>query len=169
VRSLHQLFPHGDHLGTALGIAQSDELSGPLTVSFTMLTLNDTGFEGRFDSRTALCATGESCRKKAESALAGHGIAVTGFPEMHAGHHTPADSPFVQTLLSCYEEYTGGKGECIAIGGGTYVHDIPGGVAFGCSMPGYVTNLHSPNEHARLDDLLTSAKIFAEAIGRICG
>ena len=25
---------------------------------------------------------------------------------------------------------------CVAIGGGTYVHNIPGGVAFGCAMPG---------------------------------
>ncbi len=169
VRALQELFPHGDHLGAALGIAQRDELSGPLTVSFTMLALNGTGFEGRFDSRSALTATEQSCRKRAEAALGGYGIEVTGFPEMHAGHHTPASSPFVKTLLSCYEEYTGMPGECIAIGGGTYVHDIPGGVAFGCSMPGFVTNLHSQDEHASLSDLLTSAKIFAEAIGRICG
>jgi succinyl-diaminopimelate desuccinylase len=63
---------------------------------------------------------------------------------MAAPHHTPAESPFVKTLLEIYEEYTGRKGECLSTGGGTYVHDIPGGVAFGSSMPGFVSNLHSP-------------------------
>ena len=48
IRALHALFPHGDHRGTALGIAQADDLSGPLTLAFTMLTLNDTGCTGRF-------------------------------------------------------------------------------------------------------------------------
>ena len=48
---------------------------------------------------------------------------------MDAPHHTPADSPLVKALLKCYEQYSGRKGECLAIGGGTYVHDIEGGVA----------------------------------------
>ena len=43
LRALHALFPHGDHHGQALGIAQADDLSGPLTLAFTMLTLHDTG------------------------------------------------------------------------------------------------------------------------------
>ena len=34
------------------------------------------------------------------------------------------DSFLVKTLLDVYEEHTGKKGECIAIGGGTYVHGI---------------------------------------------
>ncbi|MEG2420086.1 MAG: peptidase M20, partial [Oscillospiraceae bacterium] len=56
----------------------------------------------------------------------------------------------------------------LAIGGGTYVHDIPGGVAFGCTMPGFSSGLHGPDEHACIADLLTSAKIFTEAIAALC-
>ncbi|MPM14242.1 Beta-Ala-Xaa dipeptidase [bioreactor metagenome] len=168
VRALHALFPHGDNEGKALGIAQRDDLSGPLTVAFTMLTMTETGLAGRFDSRTALCADEQNCRLPAEKSLAGYGFAVTGFAEMTPPHHTPADSEFVKTLLSCYETYTGNKGGCIAIGGGTYVHDIPGGVAFGCTMPGYEANLHAADEHMPVADLITSAKIFTLAVAEIC-
>ena len=79
---------------------------------------------------------------------------------MDAPHHTPADSPLVKALLKCYEQYTDYKGECLAIGGGTYVHDIPGGVAFGCCMPGFNGNMHGADEHTCIADQLTAAKIF---------
>ena len=87
---------------------------------------------------------------------------------MDAPHHTPADTPFIKTLLSCYERYTGNRGECLAIGGGTYVHHIPGGVAFGCAMPGFNGNMHGADEHTSIADLLTSAKIFTQAIIELC-
>ncbi len=168
VRALHRLFPHGDLGGRALGVAQSDEISGPLTLALTLLTLDETGARGRFDSRTPLCANRENCRRQAETALAAHGFAVTGHEEMDPPHHTPADSTLVETLLDCYEAYTGQKGQCKAIGGSTYVHGIPGGVAFGCTMPGFVSNLHGPDERMPVQDLMLSAKMFAEAIIRLC-
>ncbi|MPM57847.1 Beta-Ala-Xaa dipeptidase [bioreactor metagenome] len=168
VLGLHALFPHGDWLGSALGIAMPDDRSGPLTVSLTLLTLGEDGLKGRFDSRTALRSSEENCRQAAEAAFRREGLEIIDFMEMHPPHHTPADSPFVKTLLDCYRRYTGQEGEALAIGGGTYVHDIPGGVAFGCSMPGYDTGLHGPDEHIRTADLLLSCKIFTHAILALC-
>ena len=165
--ALHALFPHGDTAGHALGIAQADEASGALTLAFSLLEVGEEGLEGRFDSRTPLCATADNCQKVAEAAFARYGISCTG--EMGSAHHTPEDSPFVQTLLGCYEEVTGLPGQCIAIGGATYVHDIPGGVAFGPCMPGVQTNMHGPDERVSVSDLLTAAKIYALAIARLCG
>ena len=75
----------------------------------------------------------------------------------------------MQTLLKCYEEYTGLKGECLITGGGTYVHEIPGGVAFGAYLPGFDTHLHGADERARISDLMVSAKIFAQVIVELCG
>ena len=57
----------------------------------------------------------------------------------------------------------------LAIGGGTYVHDIPGGVAFGCAMPGVDNRMHEPDEFAILDDLVLSAKMFAQAFWMCAG
>lgn len=166
VRTLSALFPHGDFEGAALGVAQRDELSGHLSLAFTLLTLTETGLEGRFDSRTPLCGTDETIRLVTEAALTKAGFTVEG--EIDPPHHIPADSPFIQTLAKCYEQYTGQPGECLAIGGGTYVHGIPGGVAFGANMPGFVSNLHGPDEKVRIADLLTAAKIFTQVILELC-
>ena len=167
LHALNALFPHGDSAGKALGIAQADQMSGPLTLAFSLLELNDTGLSGQFDSRVPVCANEDNCKAVAEAAFAKFGFAAEG--GMQAPHYTPADTPLVTTLLKCYEQYSGRKGECLAIGGGTYVHDIPGGVAFGCAMPGFNGNMHGPDEHTCIADQLTAAKIFAQAIIDLCG
>lgn len=163
------LFPHGDLEGKALGIAQRDELSGALTVNLAFLDLDETGVSGKLDCRVPLCADASNCAAPFQAAMARCGLEVIGGGELIPGHHTPADLPQVGVLLRCYEHYTGLKGECLSMGGGTYVHDIPNGVAFGCGMPGFNSNLHGANEHACLKDLLTSALIFAQCIVEICG
>ena len=167
LHALNALFPHGDSAGKALGIAQADQMSGPLTLAFSLLELNDTGLSGQFDSRVPVCANEDNCKAVAEAAFAKFGFAAEG--GMQAPHYTPADTPLVTTMLKCYEQYSGRKGECLAIGGGTYVHDIPGGVAFGCAMPGFNGNMHGPDEHTCIADQLTAAKIFAQAIIDLCG
>ena len=167
IRSLAALFPHGDWDGKALGMALSDEISGSTTMSFTLLKLDEAGFEGRFDSRTCLAANEENTRKKVEAAFTSAGFRYIG--AMHAPHHTPADSPIVQKLLRCYETYTGvTDAKPLAIGGGTYVHDIPGGVAFGCEVAGFDCNMHGANERVQIDTLLLSGKIFTQAIIDLC-
>ena len=74
----------------------------------------------------------------------------------------------MQALLSVYTEMTNKPGYCIAIGGGTYVHEIPGGVAFGAEFKGEDAHIHGADEFISLENLITNAKIFAEAILRIC-
>ena len=167
LRALSVLFPHGDCAGKALGIAQADGISGPLTLAFSLLEVTPTGLSGQFDSRVPICADETNCKAAAEAAFAKFGFTASG--GMDAPHHTPADTPLVKTLLKCYEQYTGRKGECLAIGGGTYVHHIPGGVAFGCAMPGFNGNMHGADEHTCIADQLTAAKIFTQAIIDLCG
>lgn len=166
LHDLNALLPHGDYLGRALGIAQEEPIAGPLTVTFSLLEVTETGLEGRFDSRAPLCATPENCLEVARAAFEGRGFTFEG--EQGAPHHVPADSPFIRTLLKRYEEYTGLKGECLSTGGGTYVHDIPGGVAFGCTLPGFDTHLHGADERVRVSDLMLSAKLFTHIILDLC-
>ena len=164
--ALSRFFPHGGWLGEALGIAQEDEVSGPLTISANVLSIDASGCTLECDARVPLCANEENCRGRLAAALAEAGFTAVG--EMSPGHHTPGDGEFVRTLLACYEHYTGLPGECVATGGGTYVHDIPGGVGFGAYLPGFDTRLHGANERIRVSDALTAGKIFALAIARIC-
>ena len=114
-----------------------------------------------------ICADEANCKQIFDSRLSSLGFAVES--EMHPAHHTPAEGEFVSTLLRCYETYTGRKGECVATGGGTYVHEIPGGVAFGAGMPDFASNLHGANERINIRDSLAACKIFALAIAELCG
>ncbi len=84
-------------------------------------------------------------------------------------HCTDENSEFVQGLLRVYERVTGDKAHCIAIGGGTYVHDIEGGVAFGAEFPNEDGRMHSPDEFITVANLLKNAEIMAEAMAELCG
>jgi len=168
VKSLGRLFPHGDMHGQALGINMSDDATGELTVNFSMIDLNATGFSGKFDSRTPACADEVDLLGMTREALGGGGIDLTG-STMSKCHHTPEDSPFVRTLLDIYVEYTGDAGKCLSIGGSTYVHEIPGGVAFGCEFPGVDSKVHGANEFIAERELILSAKMFTQAILDILG
>ncbi|MBR7083496.1 MAG: Xaa-His dipeptidase, partial [Clostridia bacterium] len=75
---------------------------------------------------------------------------------------------FIKTLLKTYEHVTGKKGRCIAIGGGTYVHETEGGVAFGAEFIGDDNRMHGANERMSLDLFKMNAKMYAEAIINLC-
>ena len=167
VRNLSRLFPYGDDHGAALGIAAEDAISGKTTVTLSVLDMNATGFTARFDSRDALCATEESTKGYVENRFAALGWSCTG--EFNPGHHVEENSPFIQILLDTYEEFSGRKGYCEAIGGGTYVHHIPGGVAYGAGEHDFDSRLHGANERARISQLLLTAEIYAAVIARVCG
>lgn len=167
IKNFSDCFPHGDWRGAACGIAQGDELSGELTISLDLLKLDGDGMEAQLDSRVPICASETNCKIVAEEKLRALGFEVESW--MQKAHHTPAEGEFVQALLECYEAYTGRKGECKYTGGGTYVHDIEGGVAFGAGMPGFASNLHGANERINMHDSLEACKIFALVIAKLCG
>lgn len=165
VQQLHRLFPYGDNTGSALGIAMEDAVSGKLTVAFSLLELNETGVQGRFDCRAPLCSNTENTVLVTEGAFRAFGWDCTG--SHHPAHHVDGNSPFIQTLLRCYEAFSGKKGFCEYTGGGTYVHGIPGGVAFGAGDHDFESNLHSANERAKLSQLLLTAEIYAAVIAEL--
>ncbi len=166
VKGLSALFPFGDDNGNALGIAQKDDISGEISVVLSLLEIKPDCVWGRFDARTPICANDENCRFVFEKLMAEKGYLVEG--EMGPAHHTPEDSDFVKSLKAAYTEFTGEECACHYMGGGTYVHNIEGGVAFGASRPDFQSNLHGANERACVDDLLRAAKIFALVIEKMC-
>lgn len=74
-------------------------------------------------------------------------------------------SKFVQKLLEVYQEETGDMVSLpMAIGGGTYAKECPNTIAFGSAFPGSNDQIHSPDEHINLSDLIASMAIYAHAI-----
>lgn len=168
IRRLSELFPHGELNGKSCGLGFRDDISGGMTCVLSMLNTRDGKLCGGIDIRFPLD------RKKAEiSRIICEKLRNAGFEidscDGVESHLTDENSTFVQALLKTYERVTGEKGRCIAIGGGTYVHEIDGGVAFGAEFPGEENNMHSPDEFITVESLLKNAEIMAEAIVEICG
>ena len=159
--------PHGDTSGDALGIAVKDEKSGELTLAFSMLDLKDNRLHGFFDCRIPVSGDGDKILETVKKKFKGIDVELLN-DTVKLPHEVDANSPFIKTLLSIYEDYTGLKGECIAMGGGTYVHDIENGVAFGAVFPGTDTKMHGADEFVVIDELVAAAKIFAQSIAELC-
>lgn len=162
LRGLERLFPFGETDGAALGLKCSDA-SGALTCVLSKLSIKNGECEGVVDIRFPTCTDLETVRKKLRGALESIGLEYA----MILGdepHVVPADSEFVQKLLRVYEDVEGEKGKCIAIGGGTYVHNIDGGVAFGAERGDTDYHMHGDDEFVTVDELLRDAVLFAHAI-----
>ena len=168
LRSLELLFPFGESDGEALGLKCADA-SGALTCVLSELAIMPSGeCEGTVDIRFPTCTDLETIKSKVGSLLESkklkYDIILGSEP-----HTVPADSEFVKQLLEVYEEVEGEKGRCIAIGGGTYVHDIEGGVAFGAERGDTDYHMHGDNEFITTEELLKDAVLYAHAIIKVCG
>lgn len=168
IRRLSELFPHGELNGKSCGLGFRDDISGDMTCVLSLLETVGGRLCGGIDIRFPLDRT-----KAGISTIICEKLRNAGFDidscEGVEPHCTDENSTFVQALLKTYERVTGDKGRCIAIGGGTYVHEIDGGVAFGAEFPGEDGHMHSPDEFITVENLLKNAEIMAEAIAEICG
>jgi succinyl-diaminopimelate desuccinylase len=165
--SLAQLFPHGETDGKSCGLGFSDELSGKMTCVLSMLNTENGRICGGIDIRFPLDRTKTEISGIICEALEDAGFDIDSCEGVEP-HCTDENSDFVQTLLRVYESVTGDKGRCIAIGGGTYVHEIEGGVAFGAEFPNEDGRMHSPDEFITVENLLKNAEIMAEAMAELC-
>lgn len=166
-KSLSKFFPHGKTKGEGMGVKMKDDISGELTMTLDILKFDGKTVSGAFDSRVPICASEENLSFVVRDKLLSIGLELDS-TFITPIHYVDENSDFIKKLLSAYEEVTGKKGYCEAIGGGTYVHEIDGGVAFGAIMPEVDTNMHGADEYMPIDGLIDAAKIFTKAIINIC-
>lgn len=168
VKMLSDIFKAGETSGESAKISCSDKESGSLTLVLSVIDYEDSTFTAYADSRFPVSKTlneiSEALIKTLnESGFKGE-IILGSEP-----HYVDSESDFVKALLSVYEDVTGEKGECIAIGGGTYVHDTKSGVAFGAEFPGEDNHMHGADEFIKIKSLLTNAEIYARMIVKLAG
>ena len=168
IARLSSLFPFGENDGSSASIAAYDQLSGKLTAVLSVAKTDNLTARFKLDIRFPLCRSLKDVTEALKKSCQEKSVSFDGF-EGTEPHHVSESSPLVKSLLKVYEEVTGEKGECIAIGGGTYVHETEGGVAFGAEFPGENNNMHSPNEFIKLDSLKKNCLLIACAIAEICG
>ncbi|MCD7736329.1 MAG: Sapep family Mn(2+)-dependent dipeptidase [Lachnospiraceae bacterium] len=165
--SLERLMPYEDTCGRTLGVCREEEQSGAVTLCFSILDYTPERLSGAFDMRLPIGCTEENTKEPIMRQLGECGIHMKDVP-MTKPHYVPGDSDFIKILLESYERYTGKKGSPLSTGGGTYVHGLERGVAFGCMSPEVDNHMHGDDEFMEIGTLIMSAKIFADAAVRIC-
>lgn len=168
LKSLFEIFPYGETNGEHAGVKCSDDKSGALTLVLSVLEFDGTNFEGIFDIRFPVSFKSDEINSKIQKTLQSHGVDYECILASEP-HYVDENSDFVQSLLKVYENLTGEKGKCIAIGGGTYVHNTIGGVAFGAEMPGKEYNIHCADEYTVPEEMILNAEMTANAVIEICG
>ncbi|MEG1027249.1 MAG: Sapep family Mn(2+)-dependent dipeptidase, partial [Oscillospiraceae bacterium] len=167
IKSLNVMFPHKDYNGIALGIDRKDDIMGELTCSFNILSIEKGKIKGTFDIRAT-----KGCNEENTALVIKEKMKSLDFEllstKMSNIHYVSPELPFIKTMLSVYEGVTGRKGECQSIGGGTYVHEIENGIAFGPSLPETDTKIHEADEFAVIDELILGARMYAEIIAEVC-
>ena len=168
LHGLIRSFPFGETDGAKAGLRRSDEKSGALTLVFSIFNMEAGKCDGCIDVRFPTCMTLAEVESAETAALAKADCKLDGYMGDEP-HITDENSEFVQKLLTVYERCEGEKGRCIAIGGGTYVHNVEGGVAFGVERGDTDYHMHGANEFITVEELLKDAVLYAEAIVEICG
>lgn len=161
-RFMSQAFPYGETDGASLGIRCSDPKSGGLTCVLSIAKTEGGSIRFLSDIRFPLDKRSCDILTILDQRLHGRDVFVS------EPHSVDEDSDFIRTLLDVYEDVTGEKGECLAIGGGTYVHDTEGGVAFGAEWQGSDNHMHGADEFIGIEELRKDIIMYAETIIRLC-
>ena len=151
--------------GASLGIAYSDEVSGALTCNMGILHLENGRVYATLDNRVPITADLDQMEKTLREKLSGFTIEHL---KKTAPHHVPADSELVTCLLGAYHDNTGLPAVPEYTGGGTYAKVLKQGVAFGAYFPDDPDLAHQANEYVNLNKMILAAKIYADALMRLC-
>ncbi len=151
--------------GKSLGCACEDEVSGALTCNMGILHLENGVITATLDMRCPVKADLQAIEAAAKAHLPGFTFVEAA---TKAPHHVPADTELVSNLLAAYHEETGLPAEAQSTGGGTYAKVLKQGVAFGAAFPDDEDLAHQANEYASITKLMKAAKIYANALMRLC-
>jgi succinyl-diaminopimelate desuccinylase len=149
--------------GSSFGVAMSDEVSGKLVFNLGTIDVSEEKGDIGINIRYPVTKTSSEVYDIIKEKISSSGI------ELLTGNgkdplYVPADNFMIKVLQKVYENVTGQKAELISIGGGTYARAIKNAVAFGPLFPGKEETAHQKDEFIEIEDLLTSTKIYAEAI-----
>lgn len=149
--------------GENLGIACTDEISGPLVVNLGLLEGDKGHIRGSLNIRYPVSADKDKLLAGLSASFAKGGFLIESFSHLPPINE-PVDSPLVKTLCRVFAEKTGQNLPPAAIGGASYARSMPHILAFGPQFPQEEDLCHQPNEFISVDRLVLLAKIYAQAM-----
>ena len=108
----------------------------------------------------------ENIRAKLDAWAAKNGGKTVKFSSLPAVF-VSKERPFLKVFAEAYEDVSPFENEFTLAYGGSYAKAMPNIVSWAPLFPGEEDTCHEPNEYIDLDNMLMSAEIFAESIGRI--
>lgn len=163
---IYQTFIHTETNGMQIFGPIFDEPSGSLVLNAGTIRMDEHSATLNLNIRYPVTVSGETIETRLQD------FANKQHLQVDITLHSPPlymekGSPIIQTLLDTYHSYSPDASTPLAIGGGTYARSIPNAVAFGPIFPGEEELAHCPDEYIRTDDLILSAKIYADAIWQL--
>ncbi len=150
-------------LGENLGIACTDQVSGPLVVNLGLLKGDMKQLRGSLNIRYPVTASKDKLLSGLSKDFAKGGFELESFSHMPPIFE-PVDSPLVTALSRVFTEKTGMELPPASTGGATYARSMPNILGFGPQFPGEEDLCHQPNEFISADRLVLLAKIYAQAM-----
>lgn len=154
--------------GSSLGIAHHDDFMGDVTVAVNMFQTTDSSVTLMVNFRRPKGISREKTEGALQSCIdrfaAEENVTFSDSRYIGEPHYMDPSSPFVQDLLSIYNEVTGENRKAQSIGGGTYAHRIPNAVVFGPALPDEEYLGHQPNEKLSLKTLEKNIEILTHTI-----
>ena len=157
--------------GSGLGVACSDEATGPLTCVATRASLEGGVLNVSFDMRYPAAADPEALSAAMDKAGAAEGFSLSR-SAVKPAHAVNAESPLVKNLVSLVNDELGTSLEPYSMGGATHGRWIEGAVGFGpgrrdISLPSNETGrggAHQPDEGVPIARLLDAVRVYVRAV-----
>lgn len=160
-----------DYLGRTMGLAYSDDVMGPLTMSPNLIREKDGKVDVLVNVRMPRGSTPEaltqatSAKIKAWGAQAGVAVEVD-----HQQGNWMARDPkgaWLATLLNTFGDTTGLEAKPVPTAGSTTAKLMPNAINFGPAMPGKKYTAHNAKEFKEVADLDADMQMFTEMLVRI--
>ncbi len=161
-----------DYLGTRLGIAGEDALSGITTCVGSMMHLDDRmRIWLHLNIRYSITRDGKALIAEIESSAREQGFHLEEVQDS-TPHYFPREAPIVDRLTHVYNEITGENRQPYIMGGGTYARKLPNALGFGLGgmprdehlfEPGH-GGAHQADEGLYLPNYRKALEIFAMGI-----
>lgn len=149
--------------GSSLGLESNDE-SGTLTVNVGKFNLDNNTIEFGLNIRIPVTIPLNDISKKLGIIANNYDNIYLNISEKKEPLYIDKSNTLVKTLCNIFNTKTNLDMEPIAIGGATYARAFDNCISFGANMPGNKDMCHQVDEYIEIDNLILSAKIYAEAI-----
>lgn len=154
---------HGERMGCTL----EDGISGKLILNVGMIEMDRSSVRLTVNVRCPISYSDADVYQTVADVIDPAGIGIVKKMYEKPLYFSP-DEPVVKLLCDIYGKQTGDvTTKPLVIGGGTYARQIDRGMAYGALFPGDPDLMHQRNECVRIDRLVKTAQIYAEALYRL--